>query len=285
MLSGMAILPFLDVAAKFLGQQNMPVAQSVWARMFFGAVLIVPFVLKGRPLRALVPDMPVLHGARTLLIIISTAFFFLALGYLPIADTLSIYFVQPLIVTLLAPVILKEHVGLRRWMAVFIGFIGTLIIIRPGFQSLNLGILYALLAGTSSALYMLITRKISHIANPILTTFYTNLMGAIMTTAVVGFVWVMPTLEQWGLLLTIAVVALIGHYLVIAAYRFGEASLLASLGYAEMIMAVVCGWWFFGDFPDGWTFVGVSILIACAVYISYRERVRGVRADKSPPQP
>jgi drug/metabolite transporter (DMT)-like permease len=284
MLSAMAILPFLDVAAKFLGRQNMPVPESVWARMFFGAILILPFVLKGRPWRALVPDMPVLHSARAFLIIISTAFFFLALGYLPIADTLSIYFVQPLIVTLLAPLLLKEHVGLRRWIAVFIGFIGTVIIIRPGFQTLNLGILFALLAGTSSALYMLLTRKISHSATPILTTFYTNLMGAIMTTAVVGFVWVMPTLEQWGLMLTIAVISLVGHYLVIAAYRFGEASLLAPLGYAEMIMAVVCGWWFFGDFPDQWTFVGVGILIACAIYISYRERVRGVPAGQIPPE-
>jgi drug/metabolite transporter (DMT)-like permease len=131
---------------------------------------------------------------------------------------------------------------------------------------------------------MLLTRKISHTADPVLTTFYTNLMGAILTTAVVGFVWVMPTLEQWGLLLAIAVVALIGHYLVIASYRFGEASLLAPLGYAEMIMAVMCGWWFFGDFPDRWTFVGVGILIACAIYISYRERVRGVAARGSPPE-
>ena len=175
--------------------------------------------------------------------------------------------------------------GLRRWIAVFIGFIGTLIIIRPGFQAINPGIFLALLAGASSAAYMILTRKISQSADPIVTTFHTNTMGAIMTSAVVGFVWVMPTLEQWGLLLTIAVVALVGHYLMIAAYRFGEASLLAPLGYAEMIMAVVCGWWFFGDLPDRWTFVGVGILIACAVYISYRERVRGVRAEPTPPQP
>ncbi|MGE3872823.1 MAG: DMT family transporter [Parvibaculaceae bacterium] len=285
MLAAMGILPLLDVAAKFLGQQHMPVLQSVWARMFFGMILILPFTLKGRPLRALVPDMPVTHGVRAFLIISSTAFFFLSLGYLPIADTLAIYFVQPLIVTLLAPLVLKEHVGLRRWIAVFIGFIGTLIIIRPGFQTMNPGVLLALLAGTASALYMLITRKISRTADPIVTTFYTNAMGAIMTSAAVGFVWVMPTVEQWGLLLTIAVVALIGHYLVIAAYRFSEASLLAPLSYAEMVMAVACGWWFFGDFPDRWTFLGVGILIACAIYISYRERVRGVPADQSPPQP
>jgi drug/metabolite transporter (DMT)-like permease len=285
MLAAMAILPFLDVAAKFLGQQNMPVVQSVWARMFIGMFLTLPFLLRGRPLSVLVPDRPLLHSARAILIICSTAFFFLALAYLPIADTLAIYFVQPLIVTLLAPLLLKEHVGLRRWIAVVIGFIGTLIIIRPGFQTLNPGVFLALIAGATSALYMIVTRKVSQTADPIVTTFYTNAFGAIFTTLAVVFVWVTPTLEQWGLLMMIAVVALIGHYLVIASYRFAEASLLAPLGYGEMIMAVVCGWWFFNDFPDRWTFVGVGILIACAVYISYRERVRGVPPDQSPPQP
>lgn len=285
MLAATAVLPFLDVAAKFLGQQNMPVLQSVWARLFIGMLLTLPFVLRGRPLSVLIPDLPVLHSVRAILIICSTAFFFLALAYLPIADTLSIYFVQPLIVTLLAPLILKEHVGLRRWIAVIIGFIGTLIIIRPGFHTLNPGVLLALLAGATSALYMIVTRKISQTADPIVTTFYTNAIGAIITTVAVVFVWVTPTLEQWGLLLVIATVALIGHYLVIAAYRFAEASLLAPLGYGEMVMAVVCGWWFFNDFPDRWTFLGVGILIACAVYISYRERVHGVPADQSPPQP
>jgi drug/metabolite transporter (DMT)-like permease len=286
MLAAMGVLPFLDVAAKFLGQQHMPVVQSVWARMFFGTIFTLPFVLRGRGPSILVPDLPILHATRAFLIIASTAFFFLGLHYLPIADTLAIYFVQPLIVTLLAPVILKEKVGLRRWVAVCIGFIGTLIIIRPGFQAFNPGILFALFAGTTSALYMLVTRKVSHTADPIVTTFYTNAMGAIMTSLIVAFVWVMPTLEQWGLLLVLAIVALIGHYLVIAAYRFSEASLLAPLSYGEMIMAVVCGWWFFGDFPDHWTFLGVGILIACAVYISYRERIRGVVAtDPTPPQP
>lgn len=282
MLAAMAIIPFLDVAAKFLGQQNVPVLQSVWARLFLGMILNLPFVLKGRPLRSLVPDMPIMHGVRAALLIASTGLFFLALAYLPIADTLSIYFVQPLIVTLLAPVMLKEVVGLRRWIAVVIGFIGTLIIIRPGFQSLNPGVLLALLSGATSAVYMILTRKISGHADPIVTMFHTNIMGAIITSAAVVFVWVTPTREQWELLLMIAVVALIGHYLAIAAYRFAEASLLAPLGYAEMIMAVVCGWWFFGDLPDQWTFAGVGILIACAVYISYRERMRGIPADPTP---
>lgn len=285
MLAAMLVLPFLDVAAKFLGQQNMPVMESVWARFFFGTLLNVPLVLKNRPVAALKTDMPVMHTVRATLVIASTALFFLALHYLPIADTLAIYFVQPLVVTLLSPVILKEQVGVRRWIAVVIGFIGTLTIIRPGFQTINEGVVLALLSGATSAVYMILTRRISGRTDPIVTMFHTNVAGMILTTLAIGFVWVTPTLEQWGLLLLIAFIAFIGHYLVIAAYHYAEASLLAPMAYAEMIMAVVCGWWFFSDLPDRWTFTGVGILIACAIYISYRERVRGVPADPSPPQP
>ncbi|QIG50706.1 DMT family transporter [Nordella sp. HKS 07] len=285
MLAAMLVMPFLDVAAKLLGQQNMPVMESVWARFFCGTLLNLPLVLKNRAVRELKTDIPVTHTVRAALVIASTAFFFLAMYYLPIADTLAIFFVQPLAVTLLSPVILKEQVGLRRWIAVVIGFIGTLIIIRPGFQVLNEGVVLALLSGTTSALYIILTRRISGRTDPIVTMFHTNVAGPIITTLMVGFFWVTPSLEQWGLMLIIAFVAFIGHYLVIAAYHYAEASLLAPMAYAEMIMAVVCGWWFFGDLPDRWTFTGVGILIACAIYISYRERVRGIPVEPSPPQP
>jgi drug/metabolite transporter (DMT)-like permease len=285
MLSAVAILPFLDVAAKFLGQQGMPVLESVWGRLALGFVMTLPFVVKGRPAKALMRGPWLMHAARAFLLIAGTGFFFLGLAWLPIADTLSIFFVQPLIVTMLAPLMLKEHVGARRWIAVFIGFLGTLIIIRPGFQSLNPGVLFALLAGMASALYLILTRKIASQADPIVTMFQTNAMGAVMASLALPFVWHTPSWEQWGLLAVLALVATLGHYLMVAAYRFAEASLLAPLSYGEMIMAVVCGWWFFGDFPDRWTFTGVGILIACAVYISYRERVRGIPADPTPPQP
>ncbi len=200
MLSAMAILPFLDVAAKFLGQQKMPVLESVWARLFIGMIMTLPFVLKGRSLKSLKTDMPVMHGVRASLLIASTAFFFLALGYLPIADTLSIFFVQPLVVTLLSPLLLKEHVGLRRWIAVVVGFAGTLVIIRPGFQTLNPGVLLALLAGTAGALYMILTRKIAGRSDPIVTMFHTNVAGALIMTIAVPFVWVTPNPKQWMLL-------------------------------------------------------------------------------------
>lgn len=117
------------------------------------------------------------------------------------------------------------------------------------------------------------------------TTYYTSLLGAIIMSAVVVFLWKPISLEQWGLFILLAFIANGGHYLIVKAYDYSEASLLAPLAYTEMIMAVVAGWYFFGDFPDTWTFLGVGILIACAIYISVRERVRNIEPVRDFEQP
>jgi drug/metabolite transporter (DMT)-like permease len=285
MISAMAILPFLDVIAKHLGQQGVPVMQIVWARLFFGAILTLPFALRIAGVKGLLPNMPLMHAVRAAFIIAATGFFFWALHYLPIADTLAIFFVQPLIVTMLSPIMLGEHVGIRRWIAVAVGFAGTLIIIRPGFEALNPGVFLALGSGTCLALYLLLTRKISGSAPPMLTTFYTSLMGGLITSVIVLFVWETPTLEQWCFFVLLSLIANGGHYLIIRAYDNAEASLLAPLAYTEIVMATIAGWYFFGDFPDGWTFIGVGILIASAIYISWRERVRKVEPIRDFEQP
>jgi len=193
--------------------------------------------------------------------------------------------VQPLVVTLLAPLALGERVGIRRWSAVAIGFVGTLIIIRPGFQELNPGVVLALAAGASLAIYMLMTRRVSGSAPAMVTTFHTNLMGTMLTTVAAIFIWKQPTPDQWLLFVLLAFIAAFGHYLIVRAYDYCEASLLAPLAYTEMITAVAAGWWFFGDFPDGWTFLGVGILIACAIYISVRERAHNIPPPRDFEQP
>ncbi len=282
MLAAMAILPFLDVCAKLLGQMGVPIVEIVWARLFFGMLLTLPIAWRIVGWRGLAPDPPVMHTFRGLFLCGATFFFFWALKFLPIADTLAIFFVQPLIITLLSPFILGEKVGIRRWMAVVIGFIGTLIIIRPGFQTFNPGMIMALVSGFSLALYMLLTRKMSGRTHAMVTTFHTNVAGAVLMSVAVIFFWQTPTLAQAGLFVLMAAIATFGHFLIVTAYDHAEASLLAPFAYAEMIMAVTAGWYFFGDFPDRWTFVGVGILIACAIYISYRERVRKVPPGVAP---
>lgn len=274
MIGAMAVLPFLDVVAKTLGEMGVPVLQIVWARMAFGALLTAPLAMRAAGPRGLWPERAGIHSLRAGLLILATFLFFAALKFLPIADALAVFFVQPLVVTALSPLILREQVGPRRWAAVAVGFIGTLIIIRPGLQAFNPGTALAFGAGCALALYFLLTRRIAGRDTAMVTTFRTSLLGTLIVSAVVWLVWQPPTPEQWLLFGALGLISTLGHGLIVMAYDHAEASLLAPLAYTEMIMAVAVGWWFFGDFPDLWTFAGVAVLIACALYISARERAQ-----------
>lgn len=271
MLLAMAILPGIDVIAKHMGQAGTPVLLLVWARLTFGALLTLPFAAREVGARGLLPDRPFLHGLRASLLMLATFLFFFSLKYLPIADALAIFFVQPLVVTALSPLVLGERVGPRRWTAVAVGFLGTLIIIRPGLSQVNPGVFFALGAGTSLALYFLLTRRIAGQAKAIVTTFHTNLLGGLIASALVPLVWQWPSATDWLMLVSLAAIANLGHYFIVRAYDHAEASLLAPLAYTEMVTSTLMGWAFFGDFPDGWTFLGVAILIGSAIYISMRE--------------
>jgi len=196
MLGAMAVLPFLDVCAKILGQQGMPIVQIVWARMAFGLLFVAPLLLAQEGKQALLPDRPLLHLARALLLMSATFTFFLALTYQGIAETLAVFFVQPLVITALSPLILGEQVGRRRWLAVLAGFAGTLVIIRPGLVAINPGSLLALASGFSLASYMLLTRKIAGRDSAMATTYKTTLMGTMVASIAALFVWQQPAPQQ-----------------------------------------------------------------------------------------
>jgi drug/metabolite transporter (DMT)-like permease len=271
MLFAMAILPVMDAIGKHLGQ-FLPVLLIVWGRLVFATLFTLPAVLIRHGVAgAIRPQRPLMQLARSMLMVLSTMSFFTGLRYLPIADTLAIFFIMPLVVTALAPLVLGEHVGVRRWSAVVVGFIGTLIIIRPGFHGVNVGTLWALTAGVSMAIFMLLTRKIAGSIDPLINNFQTTLIGAILVSLAMPWLWQSPGLENWGLLAAVGAVAAIGHYAMVRAYDFASAPTLAPLAYTEMISATVIGYLVFGDFPDLWTILGVAILIGSAIYISYRE--------------
>lgn len=272
MLLAMAILPGIDVLAKLLGAQGLPVAQIVWARVAFGTLITLPFALHQGGARALWPDRPATHGLRAFLLVVATFLFFQSVQYLPIADALAIFFVQPLVLTALSPIILGERVGPRRWAAVALGFAGTLVIIRPGLQAVNPGHLFALSAGTALAVYFLLTRRVANSAPAMAITYWTNLIGAAGLTLLAPLYWVAPTPAQWAMFAALGAIAVAGHLFITLAYERAEASLLAPLAYTEMVTSTLMGWVFFGDLPDRFTFLGVGILIGCALYISARER-------------
>lgn len=272
MLAAMAILPFIDVLAKMLGQAGLPILIVVWARAVFGGLMTLPFALRAEGMRAFRPAQPLHHLARAVLLFSATFLFFQALKHLPIADALAIFFVNPLVIVILSALVLREKVGPRRWAAVAVGFLGTMIIIRPGLVEVNPGTMFALGAGVALGAYFVMTRHIAGAADAMVLTFQTSAIGAGLMTLALPFLWQMPTPEQWLMLAGLGVIATLGHVLITKAYEHGEASLLAPLAFTEIVMAVVVGWWFFGDLPDRWTVLGVAILIGSAIYISLRER-------------
>lgn len=279
MIAAMASLPFIDVMAKLLGQEGVPVLQIVWARLAFGALVTLPFARRHTTTAGLFPNRPFYHSLRAIFLILATFTFFLSLQFMPLADALAIFFVQPLVLTLLSAMFLNEKVTANRWAAVAVGFIGTLIIIRPGVIELNPGSLLALASGSFLAVYLAMTRRISGNAPAMLTTFQTNATGAVLLSFLVPLVWVPASPTQWLMFACLGTVATFGHFLIVRAYDFAEASLLAPFAYTEIIMATVLGWYFFNDLPDRWTILGVTILIACALYISYSERSRPIKSD------
>jgi len=277
MLSAMALLPIYNGTAKYLSA-DYPVAQVVWARYFFHLAVLLPPVLWRYGVRVLVPPRFRLQLLRGTLLVADTFLFFAALALIPLADTLALTFVAPLILTALSALALGEQVGLRRWSAVAVGFVGTLIIVRPGFAAFEPGALLAIGAGMAYAVYQLLTRKLAGSAPPLVTLGYTALVGTLVMTAALPAYWVTPSLVDFALMVGMGATAAVAHFLIISAFERAQASLLAPFNYCEMIGAVTIGYLVFGDFPDSWTWLGVLILVASGIYISWRERrVRAAR--------
>ncbi|MGD9743158.1 MAG: DMT family transporter [Dongiaceae bacterium] len=286
LLGAMAILPVMDAMAKHLSG-TFPLLQITWARFFFHFLLLVPVVLIRHRLADLWPQRPLLQILRGGLLLASTFCFFGGVSNMPLADTLAIFFISPLIVTLLAPKLLGEQVGMRRKIAVLIGFIGAMVIIRPGLTVFQPAALFPIASGLIYALYTITTRKLAGTAPPFVTAAFTALLGAIVTSAIVPFVWVEPTAWAMAFMVSMGLIAATGHLFIVMAYERAEASLLAPLTYSEMISMVAIGYAIFGDFPDFWTLIGIVILVGSGTYISIREHRAGRRTgdETEPPSP
>lgn len=273
MVLAMALMPLMDVSAKTLSLQGLPVLQIVFLRMIGGTFLSLPLVIRQHGAAALIPRDWMLSFKLGACIVGATGFFFAALQYLAIAETLAIFFVQPLVVTLLAALVLREKVSRKRWIALLAGFGATLMIIRPGAEAYSPASLLALAAGTCLALYIILVRRSAPTSPALVTAYQTHFISALLVAPVMLLVWQPLTLEQFAIALGLALVGLTGQFLIVKAYEYGEASLLAPLSYTEMISSTLAGWWFFNEMPDHVTFIGVSILIVCALYVAQSGRL------------
>jgi len=269
-----AILPFMDVIAKYLSSE-MSFLQITWARYFFTIFFTLPLMLFFFRKNLVWTTEPKLQTIRGLLLFFANVFFFYSISIISMAKALTLAFIAPLITTALSPFILNEKVGLRRWSAVIVGFIGSLIVIRPGFLDFNLATIAALGTGFFYGLYLVVTRKLHTADNPLLTLLLTGAVGFFLGSFILPFVWINLTVNQWLLLALMGSFACLGHFFLILSLKYADASKLAPLGYFEIVTNVILGFYFFGDFPDYWSWFGLLIIIFSGIYISFREKKIG----------
>ena len=265
-----AILPFMDTIAKYLSE-DLSFFQITWARYFFTVFFTLPFMFFFFRKNLNWSENPKLQILRGLTLFFANVCFFYSISIISMSKALTLAFVAPLVTTALSTVILGEKVGFRRWTAVIIGFIGSLVVIRPGFIEFNLATIAALGTGFLYGFYLIITRKLHTTDNPLLTLLLTGIVGASISSLFVPIVWINPSVSQWLLLGVMGIIACLGHLLLIYSLRYADASKLAPFGYFEIITTTILGYYFFSDFPDIWTILGLFIIISSGIYIFKRE--------------
>ena len=266
MVTAMVFFTLLDAIAKHL-VQSLPPAVAVFGRYTVAFLLSLAIILrKGGP-RLMATCHPWLQAFRGVLLMVSTILNFVAIMYLQLAQTAAIFFTIPLWVCALSVPILGERVGLRRWLAVAVGFCGVLLIMRPGTESFHWAMLLSLTASLCGAIYNIVTRKVGSRDRAETSLFYVGMVGAAAAAVPLPFVWQTPQGVQWLLLALIGVAGTIGHFMLIQAHRLAPASALAPFMYTQIVWMILVGYIFFGDVPDLWTLVGAAIVVASGLLL------------------
>lgn len=273
MVVALVMFAFLDVVSKLLGPL-MPVSQILWVRFLFFFAIACIFAYRPGQGIAWRSRRPGLQALRGLLLVVEMGMFVWAFKTMPLADVQAIAAVTPLLVVALSVPMLGESVGWRRWTAVGVGFLGVLLIVRPGFQTLGLGTLVALGGAALWSVYQILLRIVGRDDSPNTTAIWSGAMGALATTFVAPFDWVAPDAYGWALLAVAAVLGAAGHSIYSAAFVLTPASALQPFNYLMLVFAVILGWLIFSHLPDIWTFGGSALIVGSGLYALHRERVR-----------
>ncbi len=273
MLLAMLLLACMDTVSKKL-TADYAVAQILWVRFLIFAAFALYMARRvglGAGLRSARPGLQV---ARSLLLVAEIGVFVLAFRYLPLAETHAVAATSPLIVTALAVPILGERVGLRRWAAVLAGFVGALIIIRPGLAAFGAPFLLPLVGAVMFAVYQIMLRGLGRTDRPETTVLYSGLVGAVVLTLVAPPFWRPPDAEGWALLILAGLLGTAAHVVLIKAFAIAPAAALQPFSYALLLFATIFGYLVFADLPDPWTVLGGALVIGGGLYALYRESRR-----------
>jgi len=275
-----------DATSKYLSS-TLPSIEIAWIRFLVFVLIMVPAMLPGTPLYALRSRRPGLQLMRAMALLASSLLFISGLRFLPIAEASATSFVSPLFVTALSIFLLGENVGLRRWLATAVGLIGVLIILRPGSGAFHPAAFFPIVSAFAWACTLIMTRMMSGRERTVTTMTWSSVAGLCILSALVPLVWVAPSWHDvlFGILIGVASTA--GQWIVVLAFRYADASVLAPFSYTQLLWVSILGFLIFGEVPDVWTVTGAAIIVASGLYTAHRERVRrsqllSVAAEPSP---
>jgi drug/metabolite transporter (DMT)-like permease len=269
------LFPIMSGFAKFLGESGYSSLQVSWARAFGHIVFMLAFFVPRFGLRMLKTRRPVIQFLRSLMLFSSNATNFFAITFIPLAKTASISLMAPLLVVPLARLILGERTTVARMMALVTGFVGVLIIIRPGTELFHWASLFAIASALGYAIYQVLTRRIAGIDPPETSAIYSSVVGAFGMFLVLPFIWRTPeSLRDILYFCSLGVIGAVGHYLVARALTNAPANIIAPFQYMQLIGSVAVGYFFFGDFPDALTWLGAAIIVASGLYIGWSQTRR-----------
>lgn len=274
------IAPVMDTCAKLIGDA-VAVGQVAATRFVAQCLLLLPLAAVCGWLHRPRLGEAGLHLVRAVLLLVATAFFFSALHYMPIADAISIFFVEPFILTLLGGLLLGEPIGPRRYVACAIGFAGALLIIQPSFEDVGFAAFLPLVTALCFAFYMILTRRMATRMHPITLQAYTGLAALVVAVPVLAVfdgsgiapldpTW--PEARELRLLVALGIIATLAHICISFALSLAPASLLAPIQYLEIVSATILGFYVFGDLPDALSFAGIALIVASGLFVFFRER-------------
>jgi len=274
MIFAVAMFSCLDATAKYLGQ-TMPSLEVVWLRYATHVLYLALFWRVWQDFTPFRTEKPLLQIGRGFTLLGATFFNFWALRYLQLAEAAAIMFASPLVVTALAGPLLGEKVGIRRWAAVCVGFVGVLIVTRPGTGAMHWAALLSVCAMLSYASYSILTRRMHRTESPSAMMMIAGMVGAVALAPVAPDAVANVEGWLWILALLTGAFGVIGHGALVMAHKVASASLLAPFVYTQMIWMILWGYLVFGDLPDAWTLLGTAVIASAGIYILHRERVRG----------
>ena len=281
MAGAMLLLPAMDIMGKAMSGEINGI-QVAAARFAFQAVYLLPFLIWMKGAGGLLPRRIWPNIVRALLMAGATSCFFTSLRWMPVPDAIAIFFVEPLILTILSAIVLKEKVGWRRRLAVAIGFLGALIVIQPSYEIFGPASLLPIAAASLFAVYLLYTKALSASEDPMTMQFFSGVVSVPALLAVsaagsaaglelFGLAW--PSPKHWLMLAAVGFIATIGHLIVVHAFKRAPASVLAPFTYIEIVSATALSYAVFGEVPQGIKWLGIAIIVGAGLYVWWRERV------------